>query len=675
MDLLTQVILLLICLLLSNVVSHYLPSIPVALIQIALGIGLALAVSHVSFEIETEWFLLLFVAPLLYNDGRHFPRDELWNMKGAILGNAILLVLITTIGGGYAIHWLIPSIPLAAAFALAAILSPTDPVAVNGIAKRIRIPEKVLHLVRGESLINDATGLVSFNYAVAAVVTGYFSLHKALFDFAYMFVIGGLLGIVLGILSTGIRFVLRKQGIQDAAFHTLLQLLTPFVIFIVTEEWLHASGVVAVVVAGMIHALVKERTETLVAEEQVLTENAWSILSFILNGLVFLLLGLNIPSTIRETVANPNMSNTLVVGYAFTIGLVILGIRFIWTHLFAWYEYRTGRTEKPAKPKLVTTLVTSLTGVRGAVTMAGVLSIPYVIRDGGPFPERSLILFLAAGVILFTILAATLLLPFVSRETGGTEGEGAKLDMSEAKQKMLLSAIRTLRKQITEENEAAAYELIDEYKQMFQQIMPEQAGRYHEQITQVHLAALQAEREVIEAASREGQLDSHLFDAFEQILDSREKRLAGSVRLGMTYVIRSLFRKVRRTSKPGSAGRQVKIALLQQGMDIQLKAMESAIHAIEAYAKEMNTPEIADGVKSDYRRMISRLRSKLKQTDPLDLAEKQEQKEELRLKVMDIERSEIRMMFEAGTISREQAKELRRFLNYIENVTLYEYAE
>ncbi|MDQ0199411.1 cation:proton antiporter domain-containing protein [Neobacillus ginsengisoli] len=241
MDLLLTVLLLLVCLLISNIISHYIPSIPTALIQIAFGIFIAIVFREISLEIETEWFLLLFVAPLLFNDGRHFPREELWRMRASIFGNAIILVLLTTIGGGYFIHWLIPDIPLAAAFALAAILSPTDPVAVNGIAKRIHIPEKVLNLVRGESLINDASGLVAFNYAIAAVVTGFFSLKKAIFEFSFMFLAGAIVGLILGLLLTWIRFSLRKQGINDVTFHSLLQIMTPFVIFILTEDLLHAS--------------------------------------------------------------------------------------------------------------------------------------------------------------------------------------------------------------------------------------------------------------------------------------------------------------------------------------------------------------------------------------------------------------------------------------------------
>ncbi|MCM2532930.1 Na+/H+ antiporter [Neobacillus pocheonensis] len=474
MDLLITVLLLLVCLLISNIISHYIPSIPTALIQIAFGIMIALVFREISLGIETEWFLLLFVAPLLYNDGRHFPREELWKMRRSIFGNAIILVLLTTIGGGYFIHSLIPDIPLAAAFALAAILSPTDPVAVNGIAKRIHIPEKVLNLVRGESLINDASGLVAFNYAVAAVVTGIFSLKEAIFEFTFMFLAGAIVGLILGLLLTWIRFTLRKQGINDVTFHSLLQIMTPFVIFIITEEFLHASGVIAVVVAGIMHALINERTETMIAEEQVLTENIWSIVLFVLNGIVFLLLGLNIPSSMIETVANPNIGNWLAVGYVIAIGVVILGIRFVWSYFFSYYETRFDKTNDVAKPDFKTSMLCSLTGVRGAVTMAGVLSIPYLTISGKVFPQRSLILFLAAGVILFTLIIATMFLPLFSKGES-IEGETPmQMDLSDAKKKILLKAIKKIKSEMNEENAAAAYRLMDEYTIRFNTLHPEE---------------------------------------------------------------------------------------------------------------------------------------------------------------------------------------------------------
>ncbi|WP_248926975.1 Na+/H+ antiporter [Paenibacillus hamazuiensis] len=671
MDLLITVILLLVCILISNIVGHYMPSVPVSLIQISFGIVIALVFKHISFNIETEWFLLLFAAPLLYNDGRHFPRAELWKLRGAIIGNAILLVLLTTIGGGYFIHWLIPSIPLPAAFALAAILSPTDPVAVNGIAKRIRLPDKILHLVRGESLINDATGLISFKYAIAAVVTGYFSLKNAIFDFTYMFLGGVVLGLVLGFLTTGIRFILRKQGIHDAAFLSLLQVITPFIIFIVTEEFLHASGVIAVVIAGIVHALVKEHTETLIAEEQMLTENIWTVVSFVLNGIVFLLLGLNIPSSMSEAVASPDIGNSLIIGYAFAVAAAILGIRFVWSHLYAYYEYRREPSPDAAKPSLKKTLITSLVGVRGALTMAGVLSIPYVIVGGEPFPERPLILFLAAAVILLTILAAAIFLPLLSNKPADEAGAEKRMDINEAKQKLLLSTLKRLRLEINDENEAAAHELIHEYKFMYHTLIPRQTNDYQQRINEIRLLALRSERKYIHSEMEKGAMAPDVFEDLEKYVDIREEALANNVRSGTTYLIKKIFMGWKRGRRSGSKNREAGITKRHAGLEIQIKALQAALQSLEQYAGERDADEPINVVKNDYQRMISRLTKPQAQF----IEKKQEQKEELRLKVMDIERSEIRGMFESGEISREQARELRRFLNSIESVTLYEHVE
>lgn len=414
MELLTIILMLLVLLLVTNVIGNYVTLLPTALIQIIVGLIFALAVKDFTIEVETEWFLLLFIAPLLYNEGAHFPREELWKMRASIFGNAIILVLLTTILGGMFVHWMIPAIPLAAAFALAAILSPTDPVAVNGIAKRIQIPTHIMNLVRGESLINDASGLVAFNYAVLAVVTGYFSVQKATGDFLYMFIVGALLGIGLGLSINLLRYVLRRGGFVDVVFHSLLQVLTPFIIFFIAEEMFHASGVIAVVAAGIIHALVRERTENFRAQEQVLTDNLWSIIAFVLNGLIFLLLGLTLPSAMRSLLENEQMSNWLLLGYVLALGFVVLGIRFLWSHTINHFDYYILKnvTEKPS---LKTSLITSLVGVRGTITMVGVLSIPFFTSTNDLFPERSLIIFLAAGVILLTLIMATIFLPVLSR--------------------------------------------------------------------------------------------------------------------------------------------------------------------------------------------------------------------------------------------------------------------
>ncbi|WP_178025166.1 Na+/H+ antiporter [uncultured Paenibacillus sp.] len=672
MDLLITVIMLLICLVASNIISHYIPFIPTALTQIALGIVIALVFNGFSLELETEWFLLLFVAPLLYNDGRYFPRDQLWNMRGAILGNAIILVVLTTLGGGYLIHAVIPDIPLVAAFALAAILSPTDPVAVNGIAKRIHLPEKVLNLVRGESLINDASGLVAFNYAVAAVVTGYFSLREALFDFSYMFVTGALLGLVLSLIMTWIRFSLRKQGIQDATLHSLLQILTPFLIFIITEDFLHASGVIAVVVGGIVHSLLRERTETMLAEEQVLTENIWSTVLFILNGIVFLLLGLNIPSSMQATVDNPNINNVLAIGYVLVVGVGILAIRFIWSHVFAIYEYRKAKGDEVDKPTVKSSLLLTLTGVRGAVTMAGVLSIPYVVASGGPFPERSLILFLAAGVILFTLIVATVFLPLLSKGAAQGEVTGEFIQLEEARTRLLQVALKKIKEETNEDNKAAAYQLMDEYTLLLRPMLGQRGPNRPDRpamlgkMTELRLSALKVERNYIHQTMRTGGMDKDMFEAFEKALDLREEALSQSGRARFSFLIGRAVRDFRRAKRKYNT-----YEMKTEGRDIQLRAMQAALEHLQGLKKGNESDNLLQFVILDYKRAVARLKGASAQFNEKSEA----QKEELRLLVMDAERAEISRMYENGDINWEQARELRRTINQIESLTLYEHEE
>lgn len=677
MSLLIMVLLLLVSLLISNVISHYIPYVPTALIQIVFGVMLALVFKDVSFGLDSEWFLLLFIAPLLYNDGRHFPREELWKMRAPIFGNAIFLVLFTTIGGGLFIHWLIEAIPLAEAFALAAILSPTDPVAVNGIAKRIRIPEKILSVVRGESLINDASGLVAFNYAVTAAVTGYFSLEKAVFDFSYIFIVGALSGLVTSLLITWIRYSLRKQGIGDVTFYSLVQILTPFIIYIATEELLGASGVIAVVVAGLLHAIASERTETIAAEEKVLTENIWSIVLFILNGIVFLLLGLNIPASMSATVENPTIGNWRAIGYVLAIGIIILSIRFIWSYLFTFYQYHFRKATEADKPSLKSSLSSSLTGVRGTVTMAGVLSLPLYLESGAIFPERSLILFLAAGVILFTLVMATVFLPLLSEEEAGTDEEESVKDASlvRAQQKVLLAAIQKIKQETNEENQMIALALMDEYKAMFKKMQPEKSALetkdYQKRITEIRLLGLKAERKYIQEAMQRKEIDQETFEILETSYDHREEILSLDIGSSVKHIIGSTIREWKRFKRRIKGNKEAAQKRMLIGREIQEKAILAAMEELEKQASKQKRAPIIRLVLLDYQKMLSRIRLNTRRYDETI----EEKKDNLRIKVMDTERFEIHRLYEAGEISNEQARELRRFINYIENVTLYEYDE
>lgn len=295
-------------------------------------------------------------------------------MRVPILGNAILLVFLTTIVGGYLIYQIVPKIPLAEAFALAAILSPTDPIAVQSIAKRTKLPDSVLHLVSGESLINDASGLVAFRYALAAVLTGTFSLAAASGNFIYIGVIGIILGVVLSRLLDSIQELLLRNGVDDVVFHTAIQLDSPFLSYILIEEVFHASGVIGVVAAGVTTQFGKTRSVEYRPELRVVSSTTWDVLNYLLNGFVFMLLGNVLPTAMRNVIEGDRFSTLQAVSFAFLTWIIILVIRTIWSYVYQIFPSKKNKGKKKGAVRYA--LLTGLSGVRGAVTMAGILSLP-----------------------------------------------------------------------------------------------------------------------------------------------------------------------------------------------------------------------------------------------------------------------------------------------------------
>ena len=409
MDLLQTVVGLTFLVVLGNVLGYFLKKVPVSLIQIGLGLLVAIFLD-VEIKLDTEWFLLLFIAPLLYSDAWRFPKKELWELRGPIFGNAILLVFITTIVGGFLIYWMVPQLPLPVALAIAAILSPTDPVAVSAIASEAKLPPSIMHLVAGESLINDASGLVGFKFAVAAATAGTFSLWQATGEFFYVSIMGALVGALMGFLINGIGDWLSSHAINDVSLRVVIQLFTPFLVYITAEE-INASGVIAVVVAAIILNIHTKHDVDYTGELHVVGINTWNVFGYLLNGYIFVILGIEFPlaTHIGKVIPLP-----MAILYSVITWFIIFGIRVIWTYVTQWVRLKNHKHETASWRVAITS---GLTGVRGAVTMAGVLSVPLVTDSGEPFPQRALMLFIAAITIILSLVAAIVLLPIV----GGTK--------------------------------------------------------------------------------------------------------------------------------------------------------------------------------------------------------------------------------------------------------------
>lgn len=595
-------------------------------------------------------------------------------MRIPILGNAIILVLITTVGGGYFIHWLVPFIPLAAAFALAAILSPTDPVAVNGIAKRIQIPEKILSVVRGESLINDASGLVAFKYAVAAAISGYFSIKEALVDFSYTFFMGAIVGLVLGFLLVELRFFVRRAGVRDAVFHSLYQILLPFIIYLIAEHIFHAFGVIAAVIGGIIQAIYKGRTETILAEEHVLTENIWAIILFVLNGIVFLLLGLNIPDSMEKSLEDSTSNNWIIIGYAIAIGFVILLIRFIWSHVFSYWRYKRSLEEHP---DLKMSLISSLVGVRGAVTMAGILSLPLFLDNDDPFPERSLILFLASGVILFTLIIATIFLPLLTDDEELIELKEGQLTFHEAKSKVVVKTVKRVTSLIDDENRLVAYELIENLQSLFKQTQLESNAddtskrKYANKIDKIRLDALKVEKQYIDKLYWDKNLDESMYNSLQNSMKDREESLQTTIRKRILYAIRRIFREASLARRHYRNDKESFLSYIVMRQDVRKKAYTAAMDYLREKRDTSKFADLYSIVLFEYDKAYERLRKK----PTIDLVQEEEIREELNLIILETQREEIHTLYEDGKITRNQEKELRRLVNYIENINLYEHIE
>lgn len=430
----------------SKLVGRLIP-LPLPLVQIAAGALLAWPTLGLHVALNPELFLFLFLPPLLFADGWRIPKRELWRIRGPVVALAVGLVLFTVVGAGYFIHWLLPSIPLPMAFALAAVLSPTDAVAVSAITQD-RLPTPLMHMLQGEALMNDASGLVTFKFALAAAITGVFSLADASFSFALVALGGLAVGVALSWLVGRLRAWMIGRGWDDPATHVVFMLLLPFAAYVLAER-LGVSGILSAVAAGMMQSwldLLPRQTST-----RLLNRSVWSLLEFAFNGLIFLLLGLQLPDIVKAVVSHettlwPTLAWRCLDVVAIFATLILL--RFIWVQsiwrLVGVLRRWRGKPALVMLPTARSCWLLTLGGVRGAVTLAGVMSIPLLIGAGKAFPERDLLIFIAAGVILLSLISACVALPLLLRGVSKSPDERMQQEVHEAWRRTAEAAIHAL---------------------------------------------------------------------------------------------------------------------------------------------------------------------------------------------------------------------------------------
>jgi CPA1 family monovalent cation:H+ antiporter len=408
-------LLLLLAVVVSGALARMSPvPLPLPLIQIALGAAIA-SVAHLGVALKPDIFFLLFLPPLLFLDGWRIPKQGLFRDKGTILELALGLVVFTIVGVGFFINWMIPAMPLAVAFALAAIVSPTDPIAVSAIAAHAPIPKRLMHILEGEALLNDASGLVFMRFAVAAALTGTFSPVDAFATFLRLAIGGIALGVGVTWIATAAKNWVSRHFGEETGSQILISLLIPFGAYLLAEH-LHCSGILAAVAAGITMSYVEQSGQAL-AVTRVRRSAVWDTVQFAANGIIFVLLGEQLPRLVDGAAQVVRESGhhepVWLLAHVVAIYAALAALRFLWVWTSLRFTlFRAARKgHKPFVPGWRLIAATSLAGVRGTITLAGVLTLPLTMNDGSAFPARDLAIFLAAGVIVLSLIAASIGLP------------------------------------------------------------------------------------------------------------------------------------------------------------------------------------------------------------------------------------------------------------------------
>ena len=413
---------------LSSFVHTFIPKVPLAFIQIFLGMLLFITPIPVQFNFDSELFMVTMIAPLLFVEGVNVSRVHLRKYIKPVMMMALGLVITTVIGVGLFIHWIWPDLPIGAAFAIAAILCPTDAVAVQAITKGKVLPKGAMTILEGESLLNDAAGIISFKIAVGVLVTGAFSLVDAVQLFLIASIGGAVVGLLIGMALVRFRLTLMRRGYENINMFTIIQLLTPFVTYLIAELF-HASGIIAAVVAGLVHGFERDRIMQVRTQLQMSYNHTWNILGYVLNGFVFSILGFLVPEVIIKIIKTEPHNLIFLIGITIVVALAVYLFRFVWVYVLYPYFYLAispfqkmmtkndddnPTTEKPPKRSLYA-LIMTLCGVHGTISLAIALTLPYFLAGHHAFTYRNDLLFIASGMVIISLVVAQVLLPLLTK--------------------------------------------------------------------------------------------------------------------------------------------------------------------------------------------------------------------------------------------------------------------
>lgn len=438
--------------------------IPYPIFLVIAGLGISFIPGIPIIGLNPDIVFMIFLPPLLYAAAWNTSWKDFWQYKRPIILLSFGLVIFTSVAIAFLSNAIIPDFSLALGFLLGGIISPPDAVAATSVLQQLKIPKRVITILEGESLINDASSLIVFRFALATIVTGEFTLWKA--GTQFMVVAG--LGVAIGLLIAHIVYFVHRYLPTTASIDTALTIVSPYLMYIVAEHF-HYSGVMAVVSGGLFLSF--RSHEIFTYNSRIQAYSFWETLVFLLNGLVFILIGLQLPGIIKGL---GQYSVAAAVFYALTISIVTVIIRIIWVfpgaYLPRMLSKKIRNTER--RPGWKSVFLVAWSGMRGVVSLASALAVPLLLPAGGSFPHRNLLLFITFIVILFTLVLQGLSLPWIIRKLNIQETDEDNIAEQEAAIRLRLAdaALNHIHENYSDElNSIDAYSRLKErYERMIE---------------------------------------------------------------------------------------------------------------------------------------------------------------------------------------------------------------
>ncbi|HEU5958230.1 TPA: cation:proton antiporter [Streptococcus pneumoniae] len=526
MELLIYLILFLLVLIVSSTTNKLLPFLPLPLVQILLGIVIGLFLPNTDFHLNTELFLALVIGPLLFREAEEADVTAILKHWRIIVYLIFPVIFISTLSLGGLAHLLWFSLPLAACLAVGAALGPTDLVAFASLSERFSFPKRVSNILKGEGLLNDASGLVAFQVALTAWTTGAFSLGQASSSLIFSILGGFLIGFLTAMTNRFLHTFLLSVRATDIASELLLELSLPLVTFFLAEE-VHVSGIIAVVVAGILKASRFKKITLLEAQVDTVTETVWHTVTFMLNGSVFVILGMELEMIaepiLTNPIYNPIYNPLLLLLSLIALTFVLFVIRFIM--IYGYYAYRTRRLKKKLNKYMKDMFLLTFSGVKGTVSIATILLIPSNLEQ-----EYPLLLFLVAGVTLVSFLTGLLVLPHLSDE----EEESKDYLMHIA---ILNEVTLELEKELEDtRNKLSLYAAIDNYHGRIENLILSQENQDdQEDWAALKLLILSIESDGLEQAYEEGNISNRAYRVYQRYLKNIEQGINRKLASRLTY--------------------------------------------------------------------------------------------------------------------------------------------